>query len=30
MANHFSMRTTHLYDRRREEMSLDEIERVQI
>lgn len=30
MANHASMRTTQLYDRRRDEMSLDEIERVVI
>jgi hypothetical protein len=27
MANHSSTRTTQLYDRRRSEMSLDEIER---
>lgn len=30
MANHASTRTTQLYDRRRDEMSLDEIERVRI
>ena len=30
MANHASMRTTQLYDRRRDEMSLDEVERVAI
>jgi site-specific recombinase XerD len=30
MANHASMRTTQLYDRRRDEMSLDEVERVVI
>ena len=30
MANHASTRTTQLYDRRREEMSLDEVERVVI
>jgi site-specific recombinase XerD len=30
MANHASTRTTQLYDRRREEISLDEIERVRI
>jgi hypothetical protein len=30
MANHASTRTTQLYDRRRDEMSLDEIERVVI
>jgi integrase len=28
MANHASTRTTQLYDRRRDEMSLDEIERI--
>jgi hypothetical protein len=28
MANHASTRTTQLYDRRRDEMSLDEVERV--
>ena len=30
MANHASPRTTQLYDRRRDEMSLDEIERIRI
>ena len=30
MANHVSTRTTQLYDRRRDEMSLDEVERVVI
>jgi len=30
MANHASTRTTQLYDRRRDEMSLDEVERVRI
>jgi integrase len=30
MANHISTRTTQLYDRRRDEMSLDEVERVVI
>ena len=30
MANHASTRTTQLYDRRREEVSLDEVERVAI
>jgi hypothetical protein len=30
MANHGSPRTTQLYDRRRDEMSLDEVERVAI
>jgi hypothetical protein len=30
MANHASTRTTQLYDRRRDEMSLDEVERVGI
>jgi site-specific recombinase XerD len=30
MANHASTRTTQLYDRRREEMSLDEVERIRI
>ena len=30
MANHASTRTTQLYDRRRDEMSLDEVERVVI
>jgi integrase len=30
MANHSSTRTTQLYDRRRDEMSLDEIERIVI
>lgn len=30
MANHASTRTTQLYDRRREEMSLDEVERIAI
>jgi integrase len=29
MANHASTRTTQLYDRRRDEISLDEVERVQ-
>jgi hypothetical protein len=28
MANHASTRTTQLYDRRREEVSLDEVERL--
>jgi integrase len=30
MANHASTRTTQLYDRRRDEMGLDEIEKVMI
>ena len=30
MANHASTRTTHLYDRRRDEVSLDEVERIVI
>jgi integrase len=30
MANHASMRTTQLYDRRRDEMSLDEVERIRV
>jgi len=30
MANHASTRTTQLYDRRREEMSLDEVERIRV
>jgi site-specific recombinase XerD len=30
MANHASTRTTQLYDRRREEVSLDEVERIVI
>ena len=30
MANHASTRTTQLYDRRRDEMSLDEVERIVI
>lgn len=30
MANHASTRTTQLYDRRRDDVSLDEVERVQI
>lgn len=30
MANHASMRTTQLYDRRRDEISLDEVERVHL
>ena len=30
MANHSSTRTTQLYDRRRDEMSLDEVERILI
>jgi site-specific recombinase XerC len=30
MANHASMRTTQLYDRRRDELSLDEVERIVI
>lgn len=30
MANHASTRTTQLYDRRRDEISLDEVERVAI
>ena len=29
MANHVSPRTTQLYDRRRDEVSLDEVERVE-
>jgi len=28
MANHASKRTTQLYDRRRDEVSLDEVERI--
>jgi hypothetical protein len=28
MANHASTRTTQLYDRRRDELSLDEVERI--
>lgn len=30
MANHASIKTTQLYDRRRDEMSLDEVERIMI
>ena len=30
MANHASTRTTQLYDRRRDELSLDEVERIAI
>jgi integrase len=30
MANHASTRTTQLYDRRRDDMSLDEVERIAI
>ena len=30
MANHASTRTTQLYDRRRDEISLDEVEKVQL
>jgi hypothetical protein len=30
MANHASTRTTRLYDRRRDELSLDEVERIVI
>jgi hypothetical protein len=30
MANHASTRTTQLYDRRREELTLDEVERIGI
>jgi hypothetical protein len=30
MANHASTRTTQFYDRRRDEMSLDELERIAI
>ena len=30
MANHASTRTTQLYDRRRDELSLDDVERVAI
>jgi len=30
MANHASTRTTQLYDRRREELTLDEVERIRI
>ena len=30
MANHASTRTTQLYDRRREELSLDEIEKIRV
>jgi integrase len=30
MANHASTRTTQLYDRRRDDMSLDEVERISI
>ena len=30
MANHASTRTTHLYDWRRDELSLDEVERTLI
>ena len=30
MANHASTRTTQLYDRRREEINLDEVERIRV
>jgi len=30
MANHASTRTTQLYDRRREELSLEEVERIRV
>jgi AhpD family alkylhydroperoxidase len=30
MANHASTRTTQIYDRRREELSLDEVERIRV
>ncbi|MFC7544673.1 hypothetical protein ACFQU2_42105 [Siccirubricoccus deserti] len=30
MANHASTRTTQLYDRRRDEISLDEVERIRL
>jgi hypothetical protein len=30
MANHASTRTTQLYDRRREELSLDEVEKIRV
>jgi integrase len=30
MANHASTRTTQLYDRRREDISLDEVERIRL
>jgi integrase/recombinase XerC len=30
MANHASTRTTQLYDRRHEEMSLDEVEKIRL
>jgi hypothetical protein len=30
MANHASTRTTQLYDRRRDEVNLDEVERISI
>jgi len=30
MANHASTRTTQLYDRRHDEMSLDEVERIRV
>jgi hypothetical protein len=30
MANHASTRTTQLYDRRRDELNLDEVERIAI
>jgi hypothetical protein len=30
MANHANTRTTQLYDRRREELSLDEVERIRV
>jgi hypothetical protein len=30
MANHASTSTTQLYDRRREELSLDEVERIRV
>jgi hypothetical protein len=30
MASHASTRTTQIYDRRREELSLDEVERIRV
>jgi hypothetical protein len=30
MANHASTRTTQLYDRRREELSLDEVKKIRV
>jgi site-specific recombinase XerD len=30
MANHFSTRTTQLYDRRRDDISLDEVEQIRL